>query len=48
MNSVTRSVQQWKNGVDCGLFSVAFCTTLAFGEDQSTVTYGASLLREPI
>ena len=45
MSLLTRSVQQQKNGVDCGLFSVAFATTLAFGGDPSTVNYDAALLR---
>ena len=47
-----RSVQQQKkltvdglwNGVDCGLFSVAFATTLAFGGDPSTGNCNAELL----
>ena len=43
---VTRSVQQQKNGVDCGLFSVAFASTFAFGGDPSTATYDAALLRD--
>ena len=43
--SSTRSVQQQKNGVDCGLFSIAFATTLAFGRDPSTVNYDVALLR---
>ena len=34
---VTRTVQQQKNGVDCGLFSIAFATTLASGGDAPTV-----------
>ena len=45
MSLLTRSVQQKKNGVDCGLFSIAFATTLAFGGDPSTVNYDAALLR---
>ena len=28
-------VQQQKNGADCGLFSIAFATSLAFEEDPS-------------
>ena len=42
---LTKSLQQQKNGVDCGLFSIAFATILAFGWDPSTVTYEAVLLR---
>ena len=45
MSLLTRSVQQQKNGVDCGLFSIAFATTLAFGGDSLTVSYDAALLR---
>ena len=44
---VTTSVKQQKNGVDCGLFSPAFATTLAFGGDPSTATYDAAYW-EPI
>ena len=42
---VTRSVQQQKNAVDCGLFSIAFASTVAFGGDPSAVTYDAAFLR---
>ena len=42
---VTRSVQQKEYGVDCGLFSIAFASTLAFSEDPLTITYDAALLR---
>ena len=45
MSLLTRSVQEQKNGADCGLFSIAFATTLAFGGDPSTVNYDAALLR---
>ena len=38
-------VQQQKNGVDCGLFSIAFATSLAFGEDPSNSTYDSAALR---
>ena len=48
MSLVTRSVEQQKNGVDCGLFLIAFGTTLAFVGDPSTVTYDAALLRAPV
>ena len=44
MSLPPRSVQQQKNGIDCGLFSVAFATTLAFDGNQSTVNYDAALL----
>ena len=42
MSLVTTSVKQQKNGADCGLFSPAFATTLAFGGDPSTATYDAA------
>ena len=45
MNLLTRSVQQQKNGVDCGLFSVTFAPTLAFGGDPSTINYDVALLK---
>ena len=34
-----------KNGVDYGLFSTAFATSLAFGEDPSNSTYDSAALR---
>ena len=34
-----------KNGVDCRLFSIAFATSLAFGEDPSNSTYDSAALR---
>ena len=37
MRLVTRTVKQQKNGVDYGLFSIAFATTLASSGDPSTV-----------
>ena len=45
MSLLIRSVQQQKNGVDCGLFSIAFATTLALGGDRSAANYDAALLR---
>ena len=39
------SVQQQKNGVDCRLFSIAFATSLAFGEDLSNSIYDSAALR---
>ena len=38
-------VQQQKKGVDCGLFSIAFAISLAFGEDPSNSTYHSAALR---
>ena len=34
-----KGVQQQTNSVDCGLFAIAFATSLAFGEDPANVTY---------
>ena len=45
MSVLIGSVKQQKNGVDFGLFSIAFATTLTFGGDPSTVNYDAALLR---
>ena len=39
------SVQQQKNGVGCRLFSIAFATSLAFGEDLSNSIYDSAGLR---
>ena len=38
-------VQQEKNGVECGLLSIAFATSLAFGEDPSNSIYDSAALR---
>ena len=38
-------VQQQKNGVDCGLFSIAFAKSLAFGEDPSNSTNDLAVLQ---
>ena len=38
-------VQQQKNGVDCGLFAIAFATSLAFHEDPSVTSYDVERLR---
>ena len=44
MSLPPRSAQKQKNGIDCGLFSVAFATTLVFDWNPSTVSYDAALL----
>ena len=41
----TATVQQQKNGVDCGPFATAFATSLAFEIDPSTVTFDVDALR---
>ena len=38
-------LQQQKNGVNCGLFSIASATSLAFGKDPSNSTYDSAALR---
>ena len=38
-------VQQQKNEVDCGLFSIAFALSLAFGENPSNSAYDSTALR---
>ena len=44
-NLRTVSVQQQKNSVDCGLFAIAFATSLAFGDDPRDITYDEDVLR---
>ena len=39
------SVQQQKNEVGCRLFSIAFATSVAFGEDLSNSTFDSVVLR---
>ena len=43
---VTKAFQQQKDGVDCGLFAIAFATTLAFGGDPVTIAYGTLFSRQ--
>ena len=40
-----KSVQQQQNGTDCGVFSIAFLTSLLNGEDPSTTAYHNDQLR---
>ena len=40
------SVQQQNNGVDCGVFAIAFATSLAFGKDPTETIYDERLLRK--
>ena len=39
------SVQQQNNGVDCGVFAIAFATALAHGMDPSKIAFDVSLMR---
>ena len=38
-------VQQQLNGVDCGVFAIAFATSLAFNEDPCAITFDSELIR---
>ena len=40
-----KPVQQQTNGQDCGVFAVAFATSLPNGEDPTNVTYDVQQLR---
>ena len=40
-----KSVQQQNNGVDCGVFAIAFATSLAHGNDPCTAAYNVPLMR---
>ena len=42
-----KGIQQQTNSVDCGLFAIAFASSLAFGEDPANVTYDSTKLRMP-
>ena len=39
------NVQQQQNGSDCGVFSIAFATCLAYGKDPSTVKFNIPQMR---
>ena len=40
-----RPVQQQGNGVDCGLFAIAFAVILAFGDKPKMISYDERNLR---
>ena len=42
---VVNHVKDKTNGFDCGLYSITFATSLAAGEDPSTIVYDSELLR---
>jgi Ulp1 protease family, C-terminal catalytic domain len=42
---IVKPCQRQTNGFDCGLYSIAFATSLAAGEDPSTIVYDSELLR---
>lgn len=39
-------VQQQTNGSDCGVFSVAFSTSLLYGQDPCDVAYDTTMMRQ--
>ena len=39
MSFITLLVQQQGNGVDCGVFAIAYATSLAFGKSPSLCSY---------
>ena len=39
-------VQQQENGVHCGVFAIAYTTSLAFGKNPSLCSYSVSLMRQ--
>ena len=43
---VINSVQQQANGVDCGVFAIAYATSLAFGKNQSLSSCNVPLMRQ--
>ena len=42
---LVESVQQQRNSIDCGLFAVAFATSLVFGSNPCNVAYDQKLMR---
>jgi hypothetical protein len=45
---LSANVQQQSNGVDCGLYAIAFATEVAFGFDPSEATFLEEALRSHI
>ena len=43
---VVNKVQQQANGVDCGVFAIAYATSLAFGENPTLCSYNVPLMRQ--
>ena len=41
-----QAVQEQRGGSDCGLFAVAFATSLCVGDDPTLITYKQQLLRK--
>ena len=39
MTYLVKTCQQQGNGFDCGVFAIAFATSLANGEDPSRILY---------
>lgn len=45
LNYVVKSCQQQQNNFDCGVFAIAFVTSLAHGQDPNTILYDRRSLR---
>lgn len=45
MTCVVKNVQRQGTGYDCGVFAIAFATSLLHGQDPTTVTYDVRQLR---
>ena len=45
MKLIMKSVQQQANTVDCGVFAIAFATSIAFGQDPSKQRFDVTKLR---
>ena len=45
MDTYIKSVQQQPNGVDCGVFAIAFATALAFGDDPTRKRFNVKKMR---
>jgi hypothetical protein len=43
-----RPVQQQKGSIDCGCFSLAFCTSILFGDDPARLIYDQAEMRNHI
>ena len=41
-----KSVQQQRNYADCGVFSIAFATSLEFGDRSEEVIYDSKIMRQ--
>ena len=46
LSYVINSAQQQANGVDCGVFAIAYATSLVFGENPTLCSYNVPLMRQ--